>query len=660
MGRKLPQTVGLILVAAACSVMGFGALHVRAQPSPPDPGTVVLFDDLSNPATGVLPTLGNDQFAAQFSDGDYVIQTKVPGRANAFARVNPAGQFDDHSIEVDVRLAPDTSDRGVFLECRGASTATGISGYRVLFFPRSGQLGLFRVDAGAQVGLSTDQLTLVANLEDAWNHLELSCVGPTISAVLNGSLVAQAQDSTYTAGRVNLGAVSQRANLSAEAHFRNLQVTYQPTVPSNAPAIATNAAPGTILLNDTLADPAQGVLSTNLMGIKQGDLSYDTVYDAGDFVIRTARSVNSNAPGVQLPGTYSDSSLAVDARLTGDSWNRQISLGCRVQNGGGYFAFVTPRTQHVELFRGNGNDLASLATSVSPAVRRGGQPNHIELDCVGTTIAVAVNGTTVLVVQDDRYAQGTLNMALAFTFQPGLAGEARFDNLKVTYPSTSTIPPVQALAPGTVIIADDLSDPNSGVLPPMSDHPAAFDFGYQGGEYRTVITDPNNTGDSVAFIPATFGDTTTAVDVRITGANGNPHATIVCRFSDSGFYLAAVDLNGGGLFIFKVVGTGGTFEGNAIGVGSFPPVSPVGQPAHVALTCAGSNIWASVNGTVVAAVQDSSYTSGAIGVGVGDDKGVSPEVRWRNLKITAADPSAPAPAVGGSAPTAAVPMSVLP
>ena len=55
------------------------------------------------------------------------------------------------------------------------------------------------------------------------NHLELTCVGSTLTARINGMTVATVTDSTYASGRSALG-VSSVSNRPTAAYFDNLQV----------------------------------------------------------------------------------------------------------------------------------------------------------------------------------------------------------------------------------------------------------------------------------------------------------------------------------------------------------------------------------------------------------------------------------------------------
>jgi Domain of Unknown Function (DUF1080) len=623
MGIRLKYFVVIAFILLACSLTPSWLANARAQSSNLQPGDVVLFDDLSDSTTGVLPTSSNQQSSARYAAGEYVIQ-KLPGQGDTIARVSPPGQFDDHSIEVDARILPDTSERAIILECRWTGSSAGNSGYRVQFWPRTGQLGIFRIDAGKSVDLSTNHLALVANRGDSWNHLSLNCVGSTISVSLNAALVAQAQDANYASGRVNLGTLSQAGSLFTEAHFRNLQITYQPPIPAGTPAVATNAAPGTVLLSDSMTDASQGILPASQTGLKSGNTSYDAVYENGGYVIRTANAADATSrQSVDLPGIFSNSSLVVDASLSGDNMDRDISLRCRGGSGGSYLAFITPRAQYIELFRRDADKLTLLVGNVSPAVRRGGQVNHLELLCVGTTIALAVNGTTVAAVKDDRYATGTLDIATAFN-KTRLGDEARFQNLMVTYPTPDAVGTVQVPEPGTTIIADNFLSQSDGALPVDANHQ------YIDGEY-SVHHVPNGPETAVDLLVG--GEADLVFDARVAGTpTERAGVEMGCQVSKSGGYDFGFVQDGG----YSLV----RFDGDksvSLAKGVSPAIKGAGSSNQVEFICAGGYIVVRINGQLVAQVQDATYE------GVGNHVFFRPfsagpvEVRIKNLAITVPD-----------------------
>jgi hypothetical protein len=134
------------------------------------------------------------------------------------------GTFDDSVLAVDARLIEAADNRFVALGCRDQGSASG--GYQVRVFPSSGQVQLMRIEGG--VGTVLEGPVSVDSIKrgDEVNHVELVCVGPSISARINGAEVAPVQDTLYTSGASSIGAGANAGGAqTVEAHFKNLAAT---------------------------------------------------------------------------------------------------------------------------------------------------------------------------------------------------------------------------------------------------------------------------------------------------------------------------------------------------------------------------------------------------------------------------------------------------
>jgi hypothetical protein len=190
------------------------------------------------------------------------------------------------------------------------------------------------------------------------------------------------------------------------------------------------AAPGTVLLSDNFDDPANGKLTA-------------ANYVGGQYRLRvtTAGMTSLSNPSSAVPGTYGDVSIAVDAQMPPNQPTPYaIHVACRVQEGaaaaqgaGYYLLAVDPVQGRVSMFLRKDGRLVEGAFPTrqeSPAVRRGGESNRIELSCVGDTLTAAVNGQQVLSVRDTTFRAGRAQ--IGFEHGVGLGAEARFDNLVLT------------------------------------------------------------------------------------------------------------------------------------------------------------------------------------------------------------------------------------
>jgi hypothetical protein len=185
--------------------------------------------------------------------------------------------------------------------------------------------------------------------------------------------------------------------------------------------------PGSILLSDNFDDPANGWLASS-----SPRPEYTLEYAGGEYVIKlvdlTYRAVASSS----VPGSYRDASLAVDARLIGDTPQRFITLTCRASAAGNYIAYVYPEARLVRLRRFIGSDQVLLAEQAAESLRRDDATNRLELGCVGNTISVTINGFVAVNVEDGTHQEGNIRIGLGHASSADLPAEARFDNLVLT------------------------------------------------------------------------------------------------------------------------------------------------------------------------------------------------------------------------------------
>lgn len=203
----------------------------------------------------------------------------------------------------------------------------------------------------------------------------------------------------------------------------------QPTAPPPATATPRPTGPGAVLLEDNFDDPTRATLplaSTDPNNRSQG-------YVGGEYEITNGQTGQTVGfwVGPTVPGIYSDTSIAFDARVFGGPDTRHIVLTCRRQTtaNSGVWVAVRPQEQRFLFYRGDGapSPFVTLLDQRSTAIRQGEAMNNIELSCVGNTMTLSVNGVQVGQVQDTAYASGRHAFGVA-----GTGSTARFDNLVVT------------------------------------------------------------------------------------------------------------------------------------------------------------------------------------------------------------------------------------
>jgi hypothetical protein len=119
-----------------------------------------------------------------------------------------------------------------------------------------------------------------------------------------------------------------------------------------APSALAQTAGFVTLVSDTFDDPSVGVLpksSSSPSQLQQG-------YVDGEYQIALVDLAYHDLPAAYPPGTYTDVSVAVDARIIGEVANRAIDVGCRNTGRSGYRVAVDPGRGGLTLVRIDAGD----------------------------------------------------------------------------------------------------------------------------------------------------------------------------------------------------------------------------------------------------------------------------------------------------------------
>jgi hypothetical protein len=190
----------------------------------------VVRDDFADAAVGLLPrtSLEPDGYVVEYTNGEYVMRLADPQWATRFPALALLTQtYQDTSLAADVRLVGDPRDKYLALGCR--SRATGQ--YRLTVFPAGRTMAFERWDGGDRwTGLAPVRRVDAILPDNATNRLELSCIGSSITATINGTVVAAVQDSTYSEG-LSWIALGSPTGAAAEARWDNLILSHSAGAP---------------------------------------------------------------------------------------------------------------------------------------------------------------------------------------------------------------------------------------------------------------------------------------------------------------------------------------------------------------------------------------------------------------------------------------------
>jgi hypothetical protein len=195
---------------------------------------------------------------------------------------------------------------------------------------------------------------------------------------------------------------------------------------SATPTPTKPKGPGAVLISDDFSSESKGVLETGTTtpGVQLG-------YISGEYRIAIT-GPQADEEDLSIPGSYSNISLAIDARVTGKTGS--LIFGCNIdyEQDTGYVVLVNPAEGNMYLVRRDGPKIfRNLTHGKAAGIRIGDSTNHYELTCNKGAISLAINGTaTTLPYVESTYTKG--HVLLGFAVDRGSTGEARIDNLVVT------------------------------------------------------------------------------------------------------------------------------------------------------------------------------------------------------------------------------------
>jgi hypothetical protein len=178
----------------------------------------------ATPFTPVLPESSDPRFQASYVDGEYQI-ARLGASSGVVPVVDVPGSYGNGVIDVNVRLIGDASRQVAGVWCRRTGDIASPRGYRLLVSPGNGLFTLERVDNGQRVALADPQPSGSILTGNQTNQLELSCDGATLTAAINGTVVASVADATYQAGAFALLSGGIAPEDLSEAWFSQLEIT---------------------------------------------------------------------------------------------------------------------------------------------------------------------------------------------------------------------------------------------------------------------------------------------------------------------------------------------------------------------------------------------------------------------------------------------------
>lgn len=210
MGRTL--RVALICLSFVVSTAALAAILttlLRNADNNPTDGTrfcasqqtALLCEDFDEDGRGgISPVSGQQWNTPVIIDGKYIVQVPGPG-PHVFATISVSGRYENVVISMDVQLTGDTLRRHLNVACRN----TGTNQFYISLYPALKTV-YFKAGIGAsERDIKSKQSEAINPDSGEINHVELSCIGQTITLKINGQYVDSIVDEQPQEGVVWFG-----------------------------------------------------------------------------------------------------------------------------------------------------------------------------------------------------------------------------------------------------------------------------------------------------------------------------------------------------------------------------------------------------------------------------------------------------------------------
>ncbi len=440
----------LALAALACSVIPSGTEEPTVAPPPtavpptavpptaPPPPTVPPPPPTAPPVPTTPPTqpsggvLFRDSFGnldSGWEIGDYADGNVGYGAGFYYVTSEAAGSmmwgvayqnFSDLVIDVDATQAsaPSNDNNAYGVMCRVQDDNDGY----LLRISGDGFYAIHRIVDGDFQALVDWTASDVINQGNDTNHIRAVCDGTHLALIVNGEMLAEIDDSSYSEGDIALTATTFEDE-GTEIHFDEL-VVLAPRGQQGPPPTG-----GGTLLQDDFSDPNSGW--------EIGDYAEGNVGYGDGFYYVTAEREGGAMWGLANQD-FADVVIDVDATQVSAPPNDNNAYGvkCRVQPGGtggdGYALMISGDGFYSIQIIQEGDYDALVAWTASDAINQGNATNHIRAVCEETYLALYVNGQLLAEADDATYMSGDISL-MAATLEPEMT-EVHFDNIVVTTP----------------------------------------------------------------------------------------------------------------------------------------------------------------------------------------------------------------------------------
>jgi len=213
LGIVLASLLTIVLVIGSVSC---GGKQIGPAPSPtptPTPAPVLFKDDFSNDSSG-WDTYSDEGGAAFYQDGWLHVRNNA---SNEYADYSYSHQyFTDFVLEVETKLVNGTDENWHIVTARD----DGTENYYTFGISADGYYAVSKRVDGLRTVFKEPTLSIyIKQGKGVINIVRVECVGSDLSLSVNGHLLANVSDSTFTGGDITLGASLPVGTSVSESQF---------------------------------------------------------------------------------------------------------------------------------------------------------------------------------------------------------------------------------------------------------------------------------------------------------------------------------------------------------------------------------------------------------------------------------------------------------
>ncbi len=192
------------------------------------------------------------------------------------------------------------------------------------------------------------------------------------------------------------------------------------------PSAVSSSGSHNVLFQDDFSDPTSGWSVSNetdrVIAYQDGGLR---------FFVNQAHYDYWSVPGLN----FSDVHIDADATKLAGPDDNDLGILCRYRDQNNFYGFLISSDGYYGISKMKNGEHTLIGMDgmrVSQTIQTGQATNHIRADCIGSTLALYVNGEKLYEVQDADFTSGDVGLLVGTFDQPG--ADVRFNNFVVTEP----------------------------------------------------------------------------------------------------------------------------------------------------------------------------------------------------------------------------------